>query len=47
MQHLIDMARKGDKDGFKTALKEQLSARKEAFLSSAKQAMIASIGQKK
>lgn len=46
MQNIVDYARQGKKDEFKTAIKEQLNNRRDSFLAAAKQAMLSSIGQK-
>lgn len=47
MNNLVQLAREGKKEEFKAAVKEQLNQRRDALLSSARQQMAASIGQKK
>lgn len=47
MKHIIDLARAGNKEEFKAAVKQELTQRSNAFLETAKKEMFASIGQKK
>ncbi len=47
MNNIIELARKGDKEAFKSAIKEQLTQRRSDALTNAKTLMARSVGTKK